>query len=264
MSGTVKVGIIGSQFQAECHCASIQQLGEAIEVVAIASRRPATPSASRSATGCRAGTPTTTSCCADPDIELVTITAPNRQHCGLTLDIARAGKHVVCEKPFCMTMEEADLMIDTCREQGVLLMYAEELFFTPKYVKAKHMADQGAFGDVYLVKQSEKHFGPHADWFWDVEQSGGGALMDLGCHGIAFANWFLDRPELVSVTAQLGTYVHQDRTRADDNAFVILEFAGGKVALVEDSWARQGGMDDRIEVFGSGGHVSANLLRATR
>ncbi len=261
MSGKVKVGIIGSQFQAECHCASIQQLGEAIEVVAIASPTPG--NAERLAR--RYGVPRWYTdhheLLAEPEIEMVTITAPNRQHCALTLDIARAGKHVVCEKPFCMTMEEADLMIDTCREQGVLLMYAEELFFTPKYVKAKHMADQGAFGDVYLVKQSEKHFGPHTDWFWDIEQSGGGALMDLGCHGIAFANWFLDRPELVSVTAQLGTYVHQERTRADDNAFVILEFAGGKVALVEDSWARQGGMDDRIEVFGSGGHVSANLLQ---
>ena len=78
-------------------------------------------------------------------------------------------------------------MIDACREQGVLLLYAEELFFAPKYVKAKQMADQGAFGDVYLVKQWEKHSGPHADWFWDVEQSGGGVLMDMGCHGIAFA-----------------------------------------------------------------------------
>jgi hypothetical protein len=85
-----------------------------------------------------------------------------------------AGKHVVCEKPLCMTLEEADLMIETCQRHGVLLLYAEELFFTPKYVKAKQMADEGAFGKVYLVKQAEKHFGPHAPWFWDVERSGGG------------------------------------------------------------------------------------------
>ena len=127
---------------------------------------------------------------------MVTITAPNRLHCQMTVDIANAGKHVVCEKPLCMTLEEADIMIEHCAKKGVLLMYAEELFFTPKYVKAKEMADQGAFGKVYLVKQSEKHFGPHGDWFWDVEQSGGGVLMDMGCHGIAFCYWFLDRPKL--------------------------------------------------------------------
>ena len=79
------------------------------------------------------------------------------------------------------------------------LFYAVELFFTPKYVKAKEMADQGAFGQVYLVKQSEMHFGPHADWFWDIERSGGGVFMDMGCHGLAFAYWFLGRPEPVAI-----------------------------------------------------------------
>ena len=113
----------------------------------------------------------------EPEIEMVTITAPNRLHAQMTIDIANAGKHVVCEKPLCMTLAEADEMIDTCKRQGVILGYAEELFFTPKYVKAKEMADQGGFGKVHLVKQSEKHFGPHSAWFWDVAQSGGGALM---------------------------------------------------------------------------------------
>jgi predicted dehydrogenase len=138
-------------------------------------------------------------------------------------------------------------------------MYAEELFFTPKYVKAKEMADQGAFGRVYLVKQSEKHFGPHAPWFWDVEKSGGGVFMDMGCHGIAFCYWFLDRSPIKSVLCQMGTYVHGAITKGDDNTFCILEFENGAVALVEDSWARRGGMDDRIEVYGEGGVTYANL-----
>ena len=120
----------------------------------------------------------------------------------MTIDAAHAGKHVVCEKPLCMTLEEADEMIEVCRRQGVLLMYAEELFFTPKYVQAKRMADEGAFGKVYLVKQSEKHFGPHGDWFWDVQKSGGGVFMDMGCHGIAFCYWFLNRPGIRRSTAR--------------------------------------------------------------
>ena len=113
-------------------------------------------------------------------------------------------------------------------------MYAEELFFAPKYVRAKEMADQGAFGKVYLVKQSEKHFGPHADWFWDVDRSGGGVLMDMGCHGIAFCWWFLGRPAIKSVYCQMGTYVHGDKTRGEDNAICILEFEGGAVGMVEN------------------------------
>jgi myo-inositol 2-dehydrogenase/D-chiro-inositol 1-dehydrogenase len=138
-------------------------------------------------------------------------------------------------------------------------MYAEELFFTPKYLKAKEMADDGAFGKVHLVKQSEKHFGPHSPWFWDVNRSGGGALMDLGCHGIAFCYWFLGRPAIQSVYCQMGTYVHGEKTQGDDEAFCILEFEGGALGIVEDSWCRRGGMDDRIEVYSSGGVTYANL-----
>jgi myo-inositol 2-dehydrogenase/D-chiro-inositol 1-dehydrogenase len=150
-------------------------------------------------------------------------------------------------------------MIHATQQAGVLLLYAEELFFTPKYLKAKEMADDGGFGKIHLVKQSEKHFGPHSPWFWDVNHSGGGALMDLGCHGIAFCYWFLGRPAIESVYCQLGTYVHGDKTKGDDEALCIMEFEGSAVGVVEDSWGRRGGMDDRIEVYGSEGVTYANL-----
>lgn len=172
----------------------------------------------------------------ESDIEMITIAAPNYLHAQMTVDIARAGKHVVCEKPLCMTIEEGEEMLHVTRQSGVLLMYAEELFFTPKYLKAKEMADDGAFGKVHLIKQSEKHFGPHSAWFWDVERSGGGALMDLGCHGIAFCYWFLGWPEIQTVYCQMGTYVHGDKTRGDDDTLCILEFANGAVGMVENSW----------------------------
>ncbi|MFC1614278.1 Gfo/Idh/MocA family protein [Gemmatimonadota bacterium] len=260
MSDKVKVGIIGSGFEADIHAAAFQIMPEEAEVVAVAS-----PTAGHAGDLAKKyGIPRVFNDYKDmlkePDIEMVTITAPNSLHAAMTCDIAESGKHAVCEKPMCMTLEEADRMIDTCRKQGVLLMYAEELFFTPKYVKAKEMADQGALGKVYLVKQSEKHFGPHAQWFWDMDRAGGGALMDLGCHGIAFCYWFLGRPSIKSVLCQMGTYVHSDKTRGEDNVFCILEFDNGAVGMVEDSWARRGGMDDRIEVYGESGVTYANLL----
>jgi predicted dehydrogenase len=257
--GKVKVGVIGAQFQADIHVASFQIMPEEAEVVAIASPTPGNAEQLAQRYGVPRHFTDYREMLKDPDIEMVTIAAPNRLHAQMTVDAANAGKHVVCEKPLCMTLEEADLMIDTCRQKGVLLLYAEELFFTPKYVKAREMADQGAFGKVYLVKQSEKHFGPHGTWFWDVEQSGGGVLADMGCHGIAFCYWFLDRPKIRSVLAQMGTYVHGDKTRGEDNSFCILEFENGAVGMVEDSWARRGGMDDRIEVYGDLGVTYANL-----
>jgi len=257
--GKVKVGIIGSQFEADIHAASFQIMPEEAEVVAVASPTAGHPEALAQKYGIPRVFHDYHRLLDEDDIEMVTIAAPNYLHARLTLDIARAGKHVVCEKPLCMTLEEADEMIDVCRRQGVLLLYAEELFFTPKYVQAKKMAAEGALGKVYLVKQSEKHFGPHAEWFWDVERSGGGVFMDMGCHGIAFCYWFLDRPAVRRVQCQMGTYVHGQKTRGEDNSICILEFADGAVGLVENSWARRGGMDDRIEVYGEGGVTYANL-----
>ena len=258
-NGRVKTGIVGAGFEADIHAAAFQMAADEAEVVAVAAPTPG----HAEALAARYGIPRVfhdyRRMLAETDIEMVTITAPNRLHARITVDAAAAGKHVVCEKPLAMTLEEAGAMLDACRRAGVLLLYAEELFFTPKYVRAREMADQGAFGKVYLVKQSEKHFGPHSPWFWDVEQSGGGVFMDMGCHGIAFCYWFLGRPALRSVLCHMGTYVHGERTRGEDNSTCILEFEGGATGLVENSWARRGGMDDRVEVYGSEGVTYANL-----
>ena len=256
----VGIGIIGSRFQADCVAASAKIMPDDAEVVAVASPTPGNAEAFARRHGIRGCYSDYRGLLRDSAVEMIWIAAPNRLHAAMTVDAARAGKHVVCEKPLCLTLEEADAMIDACARAGVLLLYAEELFFAPKYVKAKQMADEGAFGRVHLVKQGEKHSGPHADWFWDVEQSGGGALMDLGCHGIAFCWWFLGMPNVKSVYAQLSTQVHGGRTSGDDEAITMIEFEGGALGVVENSWNRPGGMDDAIEVFGSRGQTYADLL----
>ena len=256
----VKVGIIGSRFQADCIAHSVRMMPEEAEVVAVSSPTAGNAAAFAARHGIAAHYSDYHEMLKDPAIEMVSITAPNRLHAQMTIDCAAAGKHVVCEKPLCVTLEEADAMINACARAGVLLLYAEELFFAPKYVKAKQMADEGAFGRVHLVKQSEKHNGPHSDWFWDVNQSGGGALMDLGCHGIAFCWWFLGKPKVKSVYAHLSTQVHGNRTAGEDEALCIIEFEGGATGVVENSWTKPGGMDDTIEIFGDKGQVYADML----
>jgi len=257
---TVKIGIVGSRFQADCIAASVKTLASEAEVVAVASPTPGHATAFATRHGIPRAYTDYRELLRDPQVEVISIAAPNYLHSELTIDAAKAGKHVICEKPLCLTLEEADAMIDACARAGVLLLYGEELFFAPKYVKAKQMADEGAFGRVHLVKQAEKHSGPHADWFWDVEKSGGGAVMDLGCHGIAFCWWFLGKPNVKSVYAQMATQVHHGRTQGEDEAITIVEFEGGAVGIVESSWNRPGGMDDSIEVFGDKGQTYADML----
>lgn len=109
-TGKVKVGIIGSGFEADIHAESFRIYPAEAEVIAVASPTPG--NAEKLAR--KYGIPNVYSdyrlMLEQDDIEMVTITAPNHLHCQMTVDIARAGKHVVCEKPLCMTLEEADEM----------------------------------------------------------------------------------------------------------------------------------------------------------
>src|SRR5881394_2348119 len=207
-NGRVKVGIIGSQFQAGIHAASLQIMPHEAEVVAIASPTPGNAAAVAKRFRIPRVFTDYREMLRERDIEMVTIAAPNSLHAEMTRDIAAAGKHIVCEKPLAMTIAEGEAMIAAAKRHSVLLMYGEELFFTPKYLKAKEMADAGAFGKVYLIKQSEKHFGPHSAWFWDVNRSCRGTPLGLCSHRIAFCSCFLLRLPIKSVYSQIRTQVH--------------------------------------------------------
>jgi predicted dehydrogenase len=255
----VRVGLVGSQFISIIHAEALRTVAEA-EILAVAS--PTEDHARVFAN--RFSIPhhfTDYRRMLEMDeLDMVVLGLPNDLHCEATLAAAAAGKHVVCEKPLCLNLHDADRMIQASHKAGVKLMYAEELCFAPKYVRLKKLLDDGALGMPTLIKQSEKHDGPHAQHFWDVNRSGGGVTIDMGCHAIEFFRWMLGKPKIVSVYAQMATQVHGDKTRGDDNALLILELEGGCVGLAEESWTKMGGMDDRAEVHGSGGVAYADLL----
>ncbi|HUK92149.1 MAG TPA: Gfo/Idh/MocA family oxidoreductase [Blastocatellia bacterium] len=258
----VGVGIIGSQFVSRIHAESLSNV-PAARIAAVASMTASHVQAFARDFSVPGVYTDYHALLEDKNVDVVLIGIPNDLHAECVVDAAAAGKHVIVEKPFCMNLAEADHMISACRQAGVKLMYAEELCFAPKYVRAKTLVDERALGDIYLIKQSEKHSGPHSSWFWDVDRSGGGVLFDMGCHGVEFARWILNKRKVKSVYAQLGLNVHGARTRGDDNSILIIEFEGGATALIEDSWAKEGGMDDTAEIYGSAGVVYADILRGS-
>lgn len=261
MTRTLKIGLVGSGFVADIHAHAFRHYVQNAEVTAVASpnnaqqfaREREIPNAFNDYR----------EMLAMDELDMIHICAPNDLHRRIAVDAASAGKHVVCEKPLCKTLEEAGEMIETCRQKGVLLLYAEELLFAPKYARAKKLVDEGAVGQPFLVKQSEEHDGPHMPWFWDVNRSGGGVLLDMGCHSIEYTRWVLGKPPVRSVTAFMDTFVHKDRTEGEDHAFAIIEYEGGKIAMIENSWAKGGGVDDRAEIYGDRGHTRADLLRGS-
>ncbi|MDP6118685.1 MAG: Gfo/Idh/MocA family oxidoreductase, partial [Planctomycetota bacterium] len=256
----VRVGLLGSQFVTTIHAESLKTVPDA-EILAVASPTEGHAREFAEQHGIPNHFTDYRKILEMDEIDMIALGIPNDLHCQATVDAAAAGKHVVCEKPMCLNLDEADRMIDACEKANVKLMYAEELCFAPKYVRLKQLLDEGALGDPTLIKQSEKHDGPHAPHFWDVDRSGGGVCMDMGCHAIEFFRWMLGKPEIRSVYAHMSTSVHADKTRGDDNGIIILEFENGCTAIAEESWTKLGGMDDRAEVHGSKGVAYANLLQ---
>src|SRR5207237_732625 len=138
------------------------------------------------------------------DVDAVVIGIPNDLHREVVVAAAEAGKHVILEKPIAHTLADADAMVKACKQHKIKLGYAETICFSPKYVRAKQLVDENAIGKLYMVKQGEKHSGPHSDWFY-----------------------------------------------------------GGGTAIIEDSWAKHGGMDDRIELYGTEGVIYCDLLHGS-
>ena len=265
---TVRVGLIGSGFVSSIHHESLRLVNRA-RVVAVASPTPGSAERFAAERGIAQHFTDYRSLLDLHEIDLVVLGIPNDLHCEVTCRAAECGKHVVVEKPMALSLAECDRMIAACAKAGVMLAYAEEICFAPKYVRMKQLIDDGALGKVHLVKQSEKHDGPHAAWFFNTRRSGGGVTFDMGCHAIEFFRWLLGggsksgKARITSVYAQMGTYVHGDKTDGDDEAVLLMTFEGGAVGLAEESWNKPGGMDDRAEVFGSPGRLMPTCSMGT-
>jgi predicted dehydrogenase len=255
-----KVAILGAGFITDIHMESYHRFVPNAEVVAVYARKMEKAEAFAKKHNIPQAFCDLDKIINDSGCEVVDICLPNYQHAEACIAAARAGKHVIIEKPLAVTLEEADAMIAECKKAGVKLMYAEELCFAPKYERVRQMVNEGAIGEIYMLKQSEKHSGPHTDWFYDINCAGGGVLMDMGCHAIGWFRWMLNNKKAVSVYATMATVLHQERTKAEDNSVVIIEFENGVIGVAENSWAKHGGMDDRSEVHGTGGVVYADLF----
>jgi predicted dehydrogenase len=255
-----RVAIFGAGFITDIHMESYLRFVPDADVVAVYARDPKKAKAFAEKYDIPKYYSDLDKAIGDSECEVVDICLPNYLHAEATLKAAKAGKHIIIEKPLAITIEEADGMIRACREAGVKLMYAEELCFAPKYERVRSMVDEGAVGEIYMLKQGEKHSGPHSDWFYDVELAGGGVLMDMGCHAIGWFNWMLGNAKPVRVMASMATVLHKGRTRGEDNSVVIVEYDNGVTAVAENSWAKHGGMDDRSEVYGLGGVIYADLF----
>jgi predicted dehydrogenase len=189
-----------------------------------------------------------------PETDVVVIGLPNFLHEEAIKLAAAAGKAVLCTKPLGRNAQEARRMLDAVEKAGVFAGYLEDLCYTPKTLKAIKAVQAGAIGDVTWVRSRETHPGPHSAWFWDGRLTGGGAIVDLGCHCIEIIRNFVgkdNRP--IEVVCHTDTLVHP--ISDEDNAVALIRFESGALGQFEVSWTFRGGMDLRDEVAGTHGTI---------
>lgn len=186
------------------------------------------------------------------DLDAVSVCTPNAAHHGPTIAAARAGKHVLCEKPVSLSMTEADEMIAACREAGVILQVDHHLRANRAVERARRMIAAGDIGRITFLRLRQAH-----DWsgrpevppgFRTRELAGGGTLLDNGCHLFDLAR-HLGGP-VAEVFCRMATLKFD--IQLEDTAVVSLRFESGALGQVETAWTATG-WDQGFWVYGTQG-----------
>lgn len=180
--------------------------------------------------------------------DAVSVCTPNALHASMSIAAAKAGAHVLVEKPMAVTDEEAEAMIEAARQAGVNLMVGHNQRFMPPHVKAKQILESGVLGKVLTFRTSFGHPGPDGwsidganSWFFRKEEAIMGAMGDLGVHKSDLIRWMLD-DEVAEIAALVGT-LHKEGT-VDDNASCVLRMEGGAIGTLVASWTYYKGEDN--------------------
>jgi predicted dehydrogenase len=193
----------------------------------------------------------------DPETDVVVVGLPNNLHKEAVLKAVKAKKAVLCTKPLGRSAAEAKEMLDAAENAGVFCGYLEDLVYTPKTLKSLDATQNGSLGKILWVRSRETHPGPHSDWFWDKAQSGGGAIVDMGCHCIEIGRNFIGKDiRPLEVMCWADTQVHP--IEAEDHAIGLVRYENGAIGQFEVSWTFRGGMDLRDEVSGTEGTIWLN------
>ncbi len=169
-------------------------------------------------------------------VDVVDICTPTYLHMEHVITAARAGKHIVCEKPIARTLEQGREMIRICHEAGVHLLIAHVVRFFPEYARAKEIVDNGDIGQVAVIRLSRCGFKPAANvpdsWFHNPEKSGG-MMLDLMIHDFDYARWVSGEVDSVFACSATGNNVDAPL----DHGFAILRHRNGAISHIEGSWA---------------------------
>ena len=211
---------------------------------------------------------------ARPDIDVIDICTPNKQHAPIAVAAAKAGKHVICEKPLAMNAAEAAEMLQAAREAGVKHMVAFNYRRVPALVLAKQMIEEGKLGEIrhfQAVYYQDWLVDPHFPWVWrhDVSLSGSGAHGDMNAHTVDLARFLVG--EITTLVGDDEVFIKERQkadgsgkgeVSADDATSFMVRFENGAMGSFTATRFATGRKNFlRLEIFGSKGSLIFNLER---
>ncbi len=190
-----------------------------------------------------------------PDVQLVCVTTPSGSHAPIGLDVLRAGKHLVVEKPIAMSTKDAAQLIRTARENKVTLSAISQRRFEPQHIAIKKVLEEGGIGKLLLSEVSlpffrSQEYYDSAAWRGTIAMDGG-ALMNQGIHSIDLLLWFSGQAE--SVIGKTATQAH--RIEAEDLGLAIVKFRSGAFGTIMASTSIRPGFPSTINFYGDKGTI---------
>jgi UDP-N-acetylglucosamine 3-dehydrogenase len=189
-------------------------------------------------------------------LDAVIVCSENANHKRHVVDAANAGVHVLCEKPLSTNVEDANEMIQVCREQGVILQTAFPVRFNSPVARAKQMVDEGKIGEIIAIKGTNRGTNP-GGWFVEKDKSGGGAVIDHTVHVLDIMRW-LSGAEATQVYAEIGFQTFSDYP-IDDCGLLTIQFDNGMFGTLDCSWSRNEAFptwgDVTLEIIGTKGNL---------
>lgn len=253
----MNIAMLGSGFIGRFYADSLQGYRSKDKIVTIYSRREESVSKFAKDYNVPFSTTIMEEAINRPEVEVVCISLPNNLHEEAVMLCCKHKKAVMTTKPLGRNSTEAKRMLEAVEKAGIFNGYLEDLVYTPKFLKASESIRNGALGRILWAKSRETHPGPHSDWFWDIEQAGGGCILDLGCHCVEITRSYIGKDiRPVEVMCWADTQVKP--IDAEDHAIGLVKYENGAIGQFEVSWTFRGGLDLRDEVMGSEGTIFIN------
>jgi predicted dehydrogenase len=188
----------------------------------------------------------------DSNVDAVYIPLPNHLHAEWAIAAARAGKHVLCEKPLALTSDDAERMVAVAEAEGVRLMEAFMYRLHPSWVAVRELVASGRIGKLMSVQSSFSYFNDDPTNIRNIQAAGGGALYDIGCYCVNLSRMlFAGEPTRVE-----GSILRDPASGVDILAAGLLEFEGGAATFTCSTRAED---DQQVHVYGTEGRLSIGI-----